>query len=145
MRWLVDALIGALFGLGLVVSGMTRPGKVIGFLDFGGDWDPSLALVMVGALLVHGLVVWAFRAQEAPSLGERFEGPSRGTVDAPLVIGSALFGVGWGLAGYCPGPAIVGATSGTSAALFVGAMVVGMVLHAVVERALSSAPETAAA
>lgn len=143
VRWLVDALIGALFGVGLVVSGMTQPGKVIGFLDFTGAWDPSLVLVMVGALLVHGLTSWAFREQAAPLLGEGFDGPTHQAVDAPLVAGSALFGVGWGLAGYCPGPAIVGATSGSSAALFLAAMVAGMALHALLERAVNALPAQA--
>lgn len=106
-RMVVALLSGALFGLGLAVSGMADPRKVIGFLDVTGDWDPTLALVMGGALLV---VVPAFRAifgRRRPVLAEDFELPSNKEIDTRLLGGSALFGVGWGLSGFCPGPAVV--------------------------------------
>lgn len=146
IRAVVDVLIGALFAVGLVVSGMTQPGKVVGFLDITGAWDPSLALVMAGALLVHGLVLWGTRGATAPALEARFREPAPGRVDAPLVLGSALFGVGWGLAGYCPGPALVGALAGPASLTFTASMLGGMALHAALARArgrASAAPRAA--
>lgn len=121
---------GLLFGLGLIVSGMTEPAKVKGFLDLFGRWDPSLALVMGGAIAV-GVVAFARAARrERAWSGERMELPTSQVVDARLVAGGLIFGAGWGLAGYCPGPAIVAAASGSaSAAAFVAAMLAGMVLH----------------
>lgn len=148
IRALVDVLIGALFAVGLVVSGMTQPGKVVGFLDVTGAWDPSLALVMMGALLVHGLVLWGTRGATTPALEQRFREPPAGRVDAPLVLGSALFGVGWGLAGYCPGPALVGALAGPGALTFTASMLGGMALHGALARRrgrTSAAPEEASA
>ena len=122
---------GALFGLGLAVSGMTQPAKVIGFLDVLGAWDPSLAFVMLGAIGVYtaayrGLAVKMPRPLFAP----RFSLPTLTAIDAPLLAGAAIFGVGWGLGGFCPGPALVALGAGAPAALwFVPAMVVGMLLH----------------
>jgi uncharacterized membrane protein YedE/YeeE len=134
IRAVLDVLIGALFAVGLVVSGMTQPGKVVHFLDVTGAWDPSLALVMVGALLVHGLVLWGTRGLARPALDAQFRAPARGRIDAPLVLGSALFGVGWGLAGYCPGPALVGAVAGPAALTFTASMLGGMALQGVFAR-----------
>jgi len=122
---------GALFGGGLALSGMTQPAKVIGFLDVLGKWDPSLAFVMLGALAVyaaayHGLAVKMPR----PSHATRFHMPARTAIDRPLLAGAAVFGIGWGLGGFCPGPALVAFGADVSAALwFVPAMVLGMLIH----------------
>lgn len=118
---------GLLFGIGLIVSGMTNPAKVIGFLDLFGDWDPSLALVMGGALVVTGVgyrLVW--RA-DRPWAGPRFQVPGNRRIDARLAIGAVLFGIGWGLAGLCPGPAITSLAAGESVVYaFFASMVIGM-------------------
>ena len=129
MTAVIAAIVGLIFGLGLLVSGMANPHKVLGFLDLAGPWDPSLAMVMGGAVAV-GLVGFAWaRKRQRSLLGEPMQLPTRKDIDAPLVIGSALFGIGWGLAGYCPGPALVGITAGmTSAIIFSAAMLAGMVL-----------------
>ncbi|MFE1573913.1 DUF6691 family protein [Comamonas odontotermitis] len=129
MTTIIAAIVGLLFGLGLLVSGMADPHKVLGFLDLAGAWDPSLALVMGGAIAV-GLPGFALARQRQRSLlGEAMQLPASKALDAPLVVGSVLFGIGWGLAGYCPGPALVGITAGMeSAAIFSAAMLAGMVL-----------------
>lgn len=129
MTVVIAAIAGLLFGLGLLVSGMADPHKVLGFLDLAGAWDPSLALVMGGAIAV-ALPGFALARQRGRSLlGEPMPLPPGKLVDAPLCIGSALFGIGWGLAGYCPGPALVGIAAGIqSAAIFSAAMLVGMAL-----------------
>ncbi len=129
MTILIAALAGLVFGLGLLVSGMADPQKVLGFLDLAGAWDPSLALVMGGAIAL-GLPGFAWARRRSRSLlGEPMHLPARQAVDAPLLIGSALFGIGWGLAGYCPGPALVGTAAGWgSAAIFSAAMLAGMLL-----------------
>ena len=107
-RRAVLALVsGLVFGIGLGVSGMTTPAKVIGFLDVTGAWDPSLALVMAGAVGVHAIFVRVARGRGAPWLAARFDWPPRTKIEPSLVAGAATFGVGWGLSGYCPGPAIV--------------------------------------
>lgn len=108
----VAAVAGLLFGAGLVLGGMTQPAKVIGFLDPGGQWDPSLALVMVGAIAVHALAYRIVRGRAAPLFANAFSVPTRRDLDAPLLLGAALFGVGWGLGGYCPGPGLVSLGSG---------------------------------
>lgn len=126
---------GALFGLGLAVSGMMDPAKVIGFLDFAGDWDPTLALVMGGALLV---CVPAFRLimkRSRPVLADGFDLPTKSALDARLLGGAALFGVGWGLSGFCPGPAVVALVPALAFGLapvfvFFVAMISGMALYA---------------
>jgi uncharacterized membrane protein YedE/YeeE len=121
-------LAGLLFGFGLVVSQMIDPAKVLGFLDLAGNWDPSLAFVMIGAIPVAAIGFRATRARRAPLLDTRFLGPSRTRVDASMVIGSALFGVGWGLVGYCPGPALTSLALGRwQSFVFVAAMLVGMI------------------
>ncbi|UXC20088.1 DUF6691 family protein [Comamonas squillarum] len=129
MTILIAALAGLVFGLGLLVSGMADPQKVLAFLDLAGPWDPSLALVMGGAIAL-GLPGFALARRRSRSLlGEPMQLPARQAVDAPLLIGSALFGIGWGLAGYCPGPALVGTAAGMgSAAIFSAAMLAGMLL-----------------
>lgn len=127
---LLAGLTGVVFAVGLLVSGMTRTDRVVAFLDVGGAWDPALALVMVGAIGVMA-VAWRIQARLAvPLLGGAFALPERRDIDAPLVVGSVIFGVGWGLSGFCPAPAIVAAGSGSAQALwFSGATVAGMLLH----------------
>jgi hypothetical protein len=131
MRSFVAALAGLLFGAGLLVSGMVQPARVIGFLDVTGAWDPSLAFVMAGAVLVNAGVFWTIgRRRKAPWLDTAFHLPTRRDVDLPLLAGSALFGVGWGLGGFCPGPGLVSAAAGNTAGLaFVAAMLFGMFIQ----------------
>jgi uncharacterized membrane protein YedE/YeeE len=120
---------GLLFAVGLGVAGMTRPSKVIGFLDLFGSWDPSLALVMGGAVAVGLTTFPKILRRASPLFASRFFLPARRVVDARLFFGSALFGVGWGLAGVCPGPALVAALSGAAPILlFVATMVAGIVV-----------------
>lgn len=121
---------GLVFGLGLVISGMTRPAKVQGFLDVTGAWDPSLAFVMVGAIAVHFVLLRVVRRRRAPLFGATFHLPTRNDLDPKLIGGAAIFGVGWGLGGICPGPALVDLGSGLApAAVFVAAMAIGMVIQ----------------
>jgi len=118
---------GLIFGIGLLISGMTEPAKVLGFLDIFGAWDATLAFVMAGAVAVSCIGFALARRRVAPLLASYFAWPTRRDIDAPLVIGSAVFGIGWGLCGICPGPALVN-LAGLSAPIivFVAAMVVGM-------------------
>lgn len=130
-------LAGLIFAIGLVLGGMTQPAKVIGFLDiFGGAWDPSLAFVMGGAILVHApIYALVVRRRSQPLLQARFQIPKRNELTLPLIAGSALFGAGWGLGGFCPGPGIVSLASlGPEALTFVGAMTLGMVTHHLLTR-----------
>ncbi len=130
---------GLLFGLGLIVAGMANPAKVLAFLDLAGDWDPSLALVMGGAIAVaSGAFVLAGRRLRS-LLGAPMQIPTRRDLDARLVLGSLTFGVGWGLAGFCPGPALVALGAGLpQAVIFVGAMLVGMLGYEVINRVSAS-------
>ncbi len=129
-RILVALFAGALFGLGLAVSGMMNPHKVIGFLDIAGDWDPTLMFVMGGALLV---TIPAFRVilkRPRPLLADGFALPTKSVLDARLLGGAGLFGVGWGLSGFCPGPAVAALATGLAPVFaFVAAMVAGMALY----------------
>ncbi len=138
-KWFWALLSGSLFAVGLVLSGMTQPAKVLAFLDIGalhkgisstaqaGYWDPSLAFVMGGALTVTLIAFWLTPQRVKPLADEKFYLPTRTDVDRNLVAGGALFGIGWGLAGYCPGPAFASVlTGGLDALFFVIAMVVGM-------------------
>jgi uncharacterized protein len=136
MHTLSAFLIGLLFGAGLIVSGMTDPFKVIGFLDIAGPWDPSLAFVMAGAVIVSLVAFRIAGRRSAALLGGAMRLPAAGgVVDRRLVLGSLVFGIGWGLAGFCPGPALVALGAGYSkAALFVAAMIVGMLLHELMDR-----------
>lgn len=109
---------GSIFGAGLVVGGMTLPSKVRGFLDFAGTWDPTLMFVMGGAVVVHFIAYRLVRGRAHPVLAERFQLPTRKDLDLRLIVGAALFGAGWGLGGFCPGPAITSTPSG-SASVFV--------------------------
>lgn len=131
LQSLVSLIAGTLFGAGLVVGGMTDPGKVIGFLDLAGQWDPSLAFVMGSALCVTLPVFQlVIRKRSRPVLGARFFLPTKTDLDPKLLGGSALFGIGWGIAGLCPGPAIANLVSGTPEVLaFVVAMIAGMWLR----------------
>lgn len=130
-----EFVVGLLFGWGLLISGMTDPGKVLGFLDLAGAWDPSLAFVMGGGVLV-GLVGFTVARKRTRSLlGSAMHLPTSRDLDRRLVVGSLAFGVGWGLAGFCPGPGIVAMGAGESkAALFVVAMIVGMLFFEVLDR-----------
>ena len=129
MKAVIPFLCGALFSAGVCLAGMVKPSKVIGFLDLRGAWDPSLALVMVSALALH-VVAWRIvKGMAGPRFGSAFPGPPSKIIDARLVGGAALFGVGWGLSGFCPGPAVVSLVSGTTASfVFVGAMLAAMLV-----------------
>jgi uncharacterized membrane protein YedE/YeeE len=130
MQRAVEFLVGLLFGLGLILSGMTDPGKVVGFLDLAGAWDPSLAFVMGGAVCVSLFAFLFARRRTRAFLGGAMELPTARDIDRPLVVGSLVFGIGWGLAGFCPGPALVSLGAGHWQALvFVLAMLAGMALH----------------
>ncbi len=128
-------LAGLVFGLGLIVSGMANPAKVLGFLDLGGPWDPSLALVMAGAITV-GSVAFAVAGKRARSfIGAEMKLPAAGRIDRRLVVGSAVFGIGWGIAGFCPGPGLVALGMGeVKAQVFVVAMLIGMAAFELLER-----------
>lgn len=149
-KLLISFVSGLIFAIGLGIAGMTKPEKVIGFLDLFGDWDPSLMFVMVGAIAVNMLVYRVVIGRSVPLFGGTFQIPTRRDIDNRLVIGAALFGAGWGLMGYCPGPALVSLSSlSASAVLFVGSMFAGMALFGVYDRRvaaskiapLASAPE----
>ncbi|KTS13282.1 membrane protein [Methylobacterium indicum] len=130
LRLLAALASGLLFGLGLALSGMMDPRKVLGFLDLAGAWDPSLAFVLAGAVGVSALGTLARTRMAHPVLAARFAVPENRRVDARLLAGAALFGIGWGLAGFCPGPALAGLVLGLPAvAVFVAAMLAGMALH----------------
>jgi uncharacterized protein len=135
MPIVTSLLAGLIFGLGLILSGMADPAKVLGFLDLAGAWDPSLALVMAGAIAV-GLVAFTLAKGRARSLlGLDMQLPENTTLDRRLVLGSLLFGIGWGVAGFCPGPALVALGMGElKAAVFVLAMLTGMGAFALLER-----------
>ncbi|MDR7379847.1 putative membrane protein YedE/YeeE [Rhodoferax ferrireducens] len=135
MVFISALLSGLVFGLGLIVSGMANPAKVLGFLDLAGVWDPSLAFVMAGAIAVAAVAFALARRRSHSLLGAPMQLPSARRIDRRLVIGSLLFGVGWGVAGFCPGPALVGLGMGADKALvFVAAMLAGMGLFEWLER-----------
>ena len=146
MKLLASFISGLVFGLGLIVSGMSNPAKVLGFLDLAGAWDPSLALVMAGAIAV-GAVAFAFADKRTVSLlGEPMQLPAARHIDRRLVGGAVVFGIGWGIAGFCPGPAIVALGLGQVKALvFVVAMLAGMGLFEVIEQARGNAVKLPAA
>ena len=134
---LVSALVvGLIFGIGLLVSGMANPDKVLGFLDLAGDWDPSLALVMVGAIATAFVAFRVASRRERTFLGDPLRLPTRNDIDARLLLGALGFGVGWGMAGFCPGPALVALGAGEiKAMVFVAAMLAGMGIFELIERA----------
>ena len=143
--------VGLTFGAGLLLSGMTQPAKVVGFLNVAGDWDPSLAFVMLGAIAVHLLAYRLVPRMPRPVWGARWGIPTRRDVDGRLIAGAALFGAGWGLAGYCPGPGLTALSAGEpTTLLFVASMLAGMwaftlweASQAVPEAAPQRAPSTA--
>lgn len=129
MSFAVNLALGLLFGAGLVVAGMSDPAKVLNFLDLAGTWDPSLAFVMGGAVLVAFIGYRLVLTRRAPVAAPRFQLPVRRDIDGRVVVGPAIFGLGWGLAGYCPGPALAALGLGATGTLtFVPAMIVGMAL-----------------
>lgn len=134
MQLLTSLLAGILFGLGLIISGMANPQKIIDFLDITGNWDPSLLVVMLGALAVS---FWAFRyvsKREKTWLENSFNLPGARQLDKRLILGSLVFGAGWGIAGYCPGPALTSLLAGQIAPfIFVVAMISGMTLYEILE------------
>ena len=139
-------LAGLVFGFGLIVSGMANPAKVLGFLDLGGAWDPSLALVMGAAVGTGAVAFAAARKRKLSLLGEAMKWPTAEGVDRRLLAGSALFGVGWGLAGFCPGPGLVALGMGEIKALvFVAAMLAGMAIFEWLERGKRSRTGTSPA
>ena len=142
MQILMAFVTGTIFGIGLILSGMTDPSKVIGFLDLAGHWDPSLAFVMGGAILV-GVVAFRFaRGREKSLLGNEMRLPTSSQIDRRLVLGSLAFGTGWGLAGYCPGPALVSiAQGGAQPLIFVAAMLAGMVIYEIQDRLAATPPQ----
>jgi uncharacterized membrane protein YedE/YeeE len=135
MNRLSEFVVGLLFGLGLLLSGMTDPAKVLGFLDLFGAWDPSLAFVMGGAIAV-GLFAFALAKKRSTAfLGGAMQLPTSKDIDRRLVLGGVTFGVGWGLAGFCPGPGLVSLAAGQpKAAVFVAAMVAGMLVFEFAEQ-----------
>jgi hypothetical protein len=139
MPILTAFFVGLVFGIGLIVSGMTDPAKVLGFLDLAGDWDPSLAFVMAGAILVGLLAFRSAERRERSLLGEPMRLPTATRIDRRLLLGALAFGAGWGLAGYCPGPALASlALGGVKPLIFTLAMVAGMGLFELIERATTA-------
>ncbi|MER2269160.1 YeeE/YedE family protein [Methylobacterium oxalidis] len=130
---------GLTFGFGLSLSGMLNPARVRGFLDVTGAWDPSLAFVLAGAVTVSSLGYAASRRLRAPAFAPAFAIPTGRRIDPPLIVGAVLFGIGWGLSGFCPGPAIAALSTGALPVLvFVGAMLAGMAAHGLLTRASSA-------
>lgn len=129
MRNLVTVFTGLIFGIGLIMSGMTNPAKVQNFLDLFGSWDPSLALVMGGAILIAMPGFWLVKKRQTPLFENSFLISQKTNLDFYLITGSAIFGIGWGLGGFCPGPVVVSISTGSAGTLlFVITMLIGMVL-----------------
>ena len=127
---IVSFTVGLLFAIGLGVSGMTQPEKVIGFLDIFGTWDPSLMFVMVGAIGIHSVAYLFIKKTQKPILSSEWHLPKQSQITKSLIFGSLLFGIGWGLAGYCPGPALVSiVTLQNEVLVFILSMIIGMVLY----------------
>lgn len=142
MRDLFPGLVvGVIFGAGLALSDMVNPARVQAFLDVGGAWDPTLMFAMGAALVPSGIAYLIRRRMARPLLGARFSIPESRMLDRPLLVGAAMFGIGWGLVGYCPGPALAGLVlGGWQPWLFVGAMLAGMALHHLFTATRASAP-----
>ena len=135
MQRISEFVVGLIFGLGLMLSGMTDPGKVIGFLDLFGNWDPSLALVMGGAIAVGFFAFALAKKRTTNFLGGALHLPKSTQIDKRLIWGNVMFGAGWGLAGFCPGPALVSMATGQDKALvFVLSMVLGMIVYELIQR-----------
>jgi uncharacterized protein len=127
--FVLAAVAGAVFALGLALGGMTMPANVTGFLDVGGAWDPTLAFVMAGAIGVYAPLLRIIRGRGRPILADTFSWPTARAIDLRLIGGAAIFGIGWGLSGYCPGPALTSlAGGGPSIAVFLIAMLIGIAL-----------------
>jgi uncharacterized membrane protein YedE/YeeE len=136
---LASFVCGLIFGFGLLISGMTQPEKVLGFLDIFGRWDPTLVFVMAAALAIANVGFALARKRQSPMLATQYQWPTRNDIDRPLVVGSVLFGIGWGLVGLCPGPALVNlATLMPPVIVFVLAMIAGMVIKDMCERRMKS-------
>jgi hypothetical protein len=141
-------IAGLTFGLGLIIAGMANPAKILGFLDIAGKWDPSLALVMVGAIAVGQVAFTLARRRTVSALGLPMQLPAAQTIDLRLIGGSLVFGIGWGLAGFCPGPALVALGAGYAKAfVFVAAMLLGMGAFELIEmrRSEQGKPDTTCA
>ena len=134
-KWVTAALAGLLLGFGLILSGMANPAKVVGFLDVTGLWDPSLALVMGGGLVVGAIGFGLLRRQHTTLLGEPLNLPTSQVINGRLIAGSVLFGIGWGLTGICPGPGLVLLGAGVDAGvIYILALLAGMTLYSAIER-----------
>lgn len=141
MKLFVSFVCGVIFALGLGISGMTNPEKVLGFLTLTEAWDPSLAFVMVGAIAVHSLSYLVVKRKERPLLSSQFDLPKKTKIDRSIVLGATLFGLGWGLSGFCPGPAIVSLTSlAPKVLVFCSAMLSGFALYSIGSYALNIRP-----
>lgn len=134
MQIITSFISGQIFGIALILSGMTDPYKVISFLDFAGHWDPSLAFVMGGAVFIGTLAFGYAKHRNKTLLGETLHLPTNHKIDFQLIFGSLTFGVGWGLAGYCPGPAIASLTQGGKPLIFVLSMVFGMAFYEILSQ-----------
>jgi uncharacterized membrane protein YedE/YeeE len=135
MQLFIVYLIGLLFGLGIVISGMANPAKVINFFDLAGTWDPSLAFVMIGALVITFVGYRMVLRRPAPVFSNRFGLPANNQIDRPLIAGSAIFGVGWGISGFCPGGALPALGTGKpEVLLFVAAMILGIFVAKLLKR-----------
>jgi uncharacterized protein len=138
LKSLFSIIAGLVFGIGLIIAGMTNPAKVLGFLDLGGAWDPSLAFVMAGAIAVGSIAFAVAKRRSHSLLGDAMQLPSNQAIDKRLIGGSVLFGIGWGLAGICPGPALVLLGTGSRKGLiFTAAMLAGMGLFSLLQRSTS--------
>lgn len=134
-QWITAALAGLLLGLGLILSGMANPAKVIGFLDVAGPWDPSLGLVMGGGLIVGSVGFALLKKQPKTLLGEPLNLPTSRKIDLRLIMGSVLFGMGWGITGVCPGPGLVLLGAGIpEGVIYVASLLAGMTLYSVIEK-----------
>lgn len=135
LQWISAALAGAVLGLGLILSGMANPGKVIGFLDVTGPWDPSLGLVMGGGLAVGSIGFALLKKQPKTLLGEPLNLPASRKIDLRLILGSVLFGIGWGITGICPGPGLVLLGAGLhEGVIYIISLLAGMTLYSVIEK-----------
>jgi uncharacterized membrane protein YedE/YeeE len=140
----VSFVSGLLFAIGLAVAGMTQPGKVVAFLDVAGDWDPSLAFVMMGAIAVYFIANRLVQKRTTPWVGVMLHLPTRRDIEPRLVVGAGLFGIGWGLAGYCPGPGLSSLGTGAfNALVFVASMSVGMLLFEALQKLRTRRAQTA--
>jgi len=140
MQWMTAGLAGLLLGIGLILSGMANPAKVIGFLDVAGPWDPSLGLVMGGGLLVGSIGFALLKKQPKTLSGEPLNLPASRKIDLRLILGSVLFGIGWGITGICPGPGLVLLGAGIpEGVIYVASLLAGMTLYSLIEKLRHSA------